>query len=334
MSGSLSPPLTCHAAPQRWPLAQPFVIARGSKTEAATVQVTVSDGVRTGLGECVPYSRYHETVAGVVRQIEAWQPTPERDRLHAGMPAGAARNAIDCALWDLECKVLQKTIADRLGPRRALTPLPTAYTLSLDAPDAMAAVAAKRSDLSFFKLKLGGDGFDGARMAAVRKARPDARLVADANEAWRPQDVGALLQQAGQLGFEMIEQPLPQGADDLLAGLPHDVAICADESVHVCDDLPALAGRYDAVNIKLDKAGGLTEALVMKSKAQALGLKVMIGSMVSSSLAIAPAFVLAQDADWVDLDSPLLLAADRDNGFRICNGIIQPADAGLWGDAV
>lgn len=327
------PPLTCTAEHQRWRLAEPFVIARGTKTVADIVHVMLSDGTRAGYGECVPYGHYGETVECVLKQVSAWQPSSNREQLMCDLAAGAARNAVDCALWDLQCKVQKQNITQLLGPDISRRALPTAFTLSLATPDDMAAAAAKRPDLSFFKLKLGGDGLDGKRMAAVRTARTDARLVGDANESWRPDDVEALLLHAAGLGFEMIEQPLAQHHDAALAEFTHPLPICADESAHVTDDLAGLRGRYDAINIKLDKTGGLTEALRMKAKAQALGLKIMIGSMVSTSLAIAPAFVLATDADWVDLDSPLLLARDRDPGFRIVNGRIEPSPQGLWGDA-
>ena len=318
---------------QRWPLAEPFVIARGSKTNADIVHVTVSNGQHAGQGECVPYGRYDETVESVVKQITDWHPTLDRNRLNCDLEAGAARNAIDCALWDLQCKAYGQSIMQHLGHNKPLQAMPTAFTLSLARPDVMAEAAAKRPELTFFKLKLGGDGRDGERMRAVRNARGDARLVADANEAWRPSEVEALLLEAAALRFDVIEQPLAQGHDEVLADFVHPLPVCADESAHVMQDLVGLLGRYDAVNIKLDKAGGLTEALAMKAKAQELGLRIMVGSMVSTSLAIAPAFVLAQDADWVDLDSPLLLSRDRDNGFRVTDGMIQPSAPGLWGDA-
>jgi L-alanine-DL-glutamate epimerase-like enolase superfamily enzyme len=318
---------------ETWPLRNAFVIARGSKTEAHVVTATISDGVATGRGECVPYARYGETVEGVVAELERVRANSSciasREALAAGLPAGAARNALDCALWDLEAKRAGLSAAVLAGVPTP-TSLETCYTLSLDTPVAMAAAARTVPDLKLLKLKLGGPG-DDDRLRAVRQARPDARLVADANEAWSVDMLKPFLAASAETAVELIEQPLPSADDAALEGIAHDVPICADESAHTSSDIAALARRYDAVNIKLDKAGGLTEALAMAKAARASGLKIMVGSMVSTSLALAPAFLVAQDADWVDLDGPLLLASDRPHGFSIERGIIAPPTAALWG---
>ena len=245
------------------------------------------------------------------------------------LPAGAARNALDCALWDLEAKISGVSVYERLGCSSPAG-VETCFTLSLDTPEAMAHAASAARAHALLKLKLGGAD-DLERMAAVRHARPDARLVADANEAWREEMVAPFLSAAADLGFELIEQPLPAQADAMLGGLKRAVPVCADESAHTSADIARLAGRYDAVNIKLDKAGGLGEALAMRDKARASGLKVMVGSMVATSLAVAPAFVVAQDADWVDLDGPLLLASDRTPPVRFEGGLLYPPPRALWG---
>lgn len=327
------PGLTLSIDVEAWRLKSAFVIARGAKTEAKVVTVAISDGTATGRGECVPYARYGETVEGVVALLARVQADPScissREALASALPAGAARNALDCALWDLESK-RQGVRAAVLASLTTLAPLETCYTLSLDTPEAMASAARAVPHLKLLKLKLGGAG-DDARLGAVREARPDARLVADANEAWTPEMLEPLLASAAQARVELIEQPLPAASDEVLDTIPHTVPICADESAHTRTDIPLLARRYDAVNIKLDKTGGLTEALAMATAARAAGLKIMVGSMVSTSLALAPAFLVAQGADWVDLDGPLLLAADRPHGFQIQDGIIAPPDAALWG---
>jgi len=322
--------LRLDVAAETWRLARPFVISRGTKTEAHVVVVTLSDGTHSGRGECVPYGRYGETVASVVDAIRSVGPIGDRTSLQSALPPGAARNAYDCALWDLEAKRAGRRVHELIGaplPRALLT----ASTLSLGTPSEMAEAAASVGTLPLLKLKLGGDLLDAERMAAVRAARPDARLVADANEAWPPELLSPLLAAAAAARFELIEQPLPAGADAMLAGIPHAVPICADESVHAHNDLSALAGRYDAVNIKLDKAGGLTEALIMADAVRTLGLKIMVGCMVSTSLAMAPATLIAERADWVDLDGPLLLAHDREHGLAAGNGLISPPSAALWG---
>lgn len=316
-----------------FPLRAPFVIARGAKAEARVVAVTLTNGRATGHGECTPYARYGETVESVLLAIGKAGDAPgaldSREALAATLPPGAARNALDCALWDLEAKTAGVAAAMRAG-YAAPAAVETCFTLSLDTPEAMAEAAQACPRHTLLKLKLGGEG-DAARMAAVRQARPDARLVADANEAWTAEMLVPLLDAAAVLNFELIEQPLPAGADDALESLSRAVPVCADESAHTTADIAPLVGRYDAVNIKLDKAGGLTEALAMRNAARKAGLKVMVGSMVASSLSVAPAFVLAQDADWVDLDGPLLLAADRDPPAVFEAGLLHPPPARLWG---
>lgn len=318
---------------ERFPLKAPFVISRGAKTAAEVVAVTITDGRATGHGECTPYSRYDETVESVVAAINEIGHAPgaleSRAALAAALPPGAARNALDCALWDLEAKAAGVSVALQAG-HATLRPVETCYTLSLDTAERMAAAARTARMHSILKLKLGGDG-DAERMAAVREARPDARLVADANEAWTPGQLGPLLDAAKAAGFEVVEQPLPASGDEALRSISRSVPVCADESAHVTDDIARLADRYDAVNIKLDKSGGLTEALAMRRAARQAGLKVMVGSMVATSLAIAPAFVLAQDADWVDLDGPLLLARDRESPAVFADGLLYPPPPVLWG---
>jgi L-alanine-DL-glutamate epimerase-like enolase superfamily enzyme len=317
------------ATGEAWPLAQPFVIARGAKTQANVVLVRVSDGRHAGQGEAVPYSRYHESVEGALAALRSIDGPVERRRLSELLPAGAARNALDCALWDLEAKQAG-TRAWTLAGLPAPEPVRTAYTLSLGEPDAMAAAARAVPHLELLKLKLGGAG-DPERLAAVRAARPDARLVADANEAWTPDMLAPFLAAAAAAGVELVEQPLPADADAGLAHIARAVPVCADESAHTSRDLDGLRGKYDAVNIKLDKTGGLTEALLMAQAARAAGFRIMVGSMVATSLAVAPAILLAQGAEWVDLDGPLLLARDRAPALAIKDGWISPPAPELWG---
>ena len=324
---------------QTWPLSSAFVISRGAKSQATVVVAKVSDGIATGRGECVPYARYGENVDGVAAAIRSAAPAlmarPTADgaelRAHLAsiLPAGAARNALDCALWDYEAKSTGTSVAILTGCR-APRPLLTAFTLSLDTPEAMAAKAASVPYLPLLKLKLGGPG-DDARLYAIRSARPDARLIADANEAWTPALLAPLLAVCRQTAVELVEQPLPAHDDAALEARPPGVAICADESLHTRADLPRLTRRYDAINIKLDKTGGLTEALALSQEARASGLKIMTGCMVATSLAMAPAMLIAQDADWVDLDGPLLLARDRVPGLVIANAVIAPPLPELWG---
>ena len=324
------PQLAITARIETWPIAGEFVIARGAKREATVVVAEVGDGTVTGRGECVPYARYGETVEGVRDAILAMQGRLEgRARLLAEMPAGAARNALDCALWDYEAKRSSVTAASLAG-LASPEPLVTAYTISLGTAEAMSAKAAAAArTMPLLKLKLGGAG-DAARLAQIRAACPNARLIADANEAWTPELLPSLMQAAAAARVELIEQPLPAGADAALAG-PRAVPVCADESVHDRAGLAALADRYDAINIKLDKAGGLTEALALATQARALGLRIMVGCMVATSLSMAPAVLLAQGADWVDLDGPLLLARDRTPALQYDGALVHPPDLALWG---
>jgi len=318
---------------ESWPIAGSFVISRGARTEAHVLVVTLGDGMVSGRGECVPYARYGETVEGVVGTIQtalsAFSSQPERESLRAAMPPGAARNAIDCALWDLEAKQSGRTVAERLG-LAAPQPLVTAYTLSLGTPDSMEQAARRAASRPLLKVKLGGDG-DRERIAAVRRGAPESRIIVDANEGWAAANFDANMRACVEAGVELIEQPLPAGKDDLLRHADRPVAVCADESLHVADDLGHLAGRYDAVNIKLDKTGGLTEALRLRQAASAHGFALMIGCMVGTSLAMAPAVLLAQDAAFVDLDGPLLLARDREPGLVYEGSRVSPPAPELWG---
>ena len=318
---------------EAFPIAGTFTIARGSKREAEVVVARVSDGNLVGQGECVPYARYGETIDGVVAAIRAHAAAGplDRARLVREMAPGAARNALDCALVDLEAKRAGQTAAALLGVRPEAAPRLTCFTLSLDAPEAMATAAVSARANPLLKLKLGGGQADAARLAAVRKARPDARLVADANEAWSETDLVAVLTAAQAAGVDLVEQPLPAGADGALARIERPVPVCADESAHTSADVARLAGRYDAVNIKLDKAGGIGEALVMAEAARAAGLRIMVGCMVATSLAMAPAWLPAGPADWLDLDGPLLLARDRAPAITYTGGLMHPPPREIWG---
>jgi len=316
----------------RWPLAARFAISRGSKTEAEVIVAEIHDGDMRGRGECVPYARYGETVEGVRAAIASLAPRIEagleRAALQSALPAGAARNAVDCALWDLAAKRAQRRaweIAGLPAPR----PATTAYTISLDTPEAMAE-AARGAAFPLLKLKLGAAD-DAARLCAVRAARPDARLIVDANEGWQRDDLAAKFTACAEAGVEMIEQPLPAGDDRALLEVARPVPVCADESVHDRASLAALAGKYDLVNIKLDKAGGLTEALLLAEAAERAGFGIMVGSMVGTSLGVAPALLLADRARYVDLDGPLLLARDRPEGLRYSGAEISPPMPALWG---
>jgi L-alanine-DL-glutamate epimerase-like enolase superfamily enzyme len=318
---------------ERWPIRGEFTISRGSKREAVVVVVSVRDGGFAGKGEGVPYARYGESVESVVQAIEAcagWLSQGlDRVGLQALLPPGAARNALDCALWDLEAKVSGRSAAELAG-LAPLHAIETAFTISLASPEVMAARAREAAHYPLLKLKLGGDG-DEERLAAVREAMPKVRLIADANEAWPASDVERLLTAAQDAGVELVEQPLPAGQDAVLQHIVRAVPICADESVHDRASLQTIAECYDAVNIKLDKTGGLTEALATAAEARRLGLRLMVGCMVSTSLAMAPALLLAQDADFVDLDGPLLLARDRVPGLAYSSGTVMPPPATLWG---
>ena len=318
---------------QSFPIAGVFTISRGSKTEAEVITCTIREGDNSGRGECVPYRRYGETMEGVQAQIAAMR-TPvqegiDRVTLVEAMPAGAARNAIDCALWGLEAKTSGIPASVRLGTSPG--PLETAYTLSLGEPGAMAAQARDNASRPLLKVKLGGTGDDISRIRAVREAAPGSRLILDANEGWTDENIVANMQAAAELGVALIEQPLPAGKDGILRRIPRPVPICADESVHVAADLPGLTGLYDAVNIKLDKSGGLTAALALHDDARRLGFGIMVGCMVGTSLAMAPAVLLAQGADYVDLDGPLLLARDRTPGLVYEGSLVSPPVPALWG---
>ena len=317
---------------ETYPIAGRFVIARGAKTEAMVVVATVTDGAVLGRGECVPYARYGETIDSVSEAIQLVATMPDwmdRDALQGLMPAGAARNAVDCALWDLEAKRTGVPAFVRAG-RPTPRPVVTAFTLSVGTPDSMAAAASLAAARPLLKVKLAGDG-DAERLRAVRAAAPEATLIVDANEAWSQADLEPMMALCADLGIALIEQPLPAGRDALLARLPHPVPICADESVHDRHGLAALRDRYDAVNIKLDKTGGLTEALLVADAAEALGFSLMIGCMVGTSLAMAPALALAARARFVDLDGPLLLSHDRRDGLRYDGSTIYPPETTLWG---
>lgn len=334
----MKPSLTVAARIERWPIAGGFTISRGAKTEAVVIVAEVSrqgpnDKAIIGRGECVPYARYDETpegtLAAILRLQDAFRGGLDRETLQSQMSPGAARNALDCALWDLEARVAKKRIWDLLG-RPEPRPLTTAYTISLGTPQAMAEATAKAAHRPLLKIKLGGDG-DEARIAAVRKAAPASELIVDANEAWTDADLERHLAACADAGVTMIEQPLPAGRDQALARIKRPVSVCADESVHDRASLEGLRERYDAINIKLDKTGGLTEALAMAEAARSLGFDLMVGCMVATSLAMAPAIMIAQGARVVDLDGPLLLAKDRDNGLRFDGSTVYPPDAGLWG---
>jgi L-alanine-DL-glutamate epimerase-like enolase superfamily enzyme len=313
---------------ERWPTKEAFVISRGSKTEAAVVVAEVSDGTYFGRGECVPYRRNGETVEGVIAAIEAVKLTPDREALRQCMPAGAARNALDCALWDLEARQADKRVWELAGLPRP-KPVLTCFTLSLGTPESMAD-AAGRANFPLLKVKLGGDG-DAERIQAVRASAPTARLIVDANEAWNERNFSENMQGCVVAGVELIEQPLPAGADTLLTGVRHLVPFCADESAHVTADLERLEDRYDAVNIKLDKTGGLTEALDMLREARRRKFRIFVGCMLGTSLGMAPAALLAQEADYVDLDGPLWLATDREPGLAYSGAFVSPPETALWG---
>jgi L-Ala-D/L-Glu epimerase len=331
MTSSQSPTLAARI--ERWPIAGSFTISRGAKTEAVTVVAEVSHGGLTGRGECVPYPRYGETPEATLAALRSMQEPLsrglERQALQAAMPPSAARNALDCALLDLEAKTRGQRVWSLLGCRAPEACI-TAYTISLASPEAMAAATVKAAHRPLLKIKLGGDG-DAIRIAAVRKAAPKSELIVDANEAWTSDNLERNLAACAEAGVTLVEQPLPAGQDEALKRIRRPLAVCADESVHDRASLEGLRERYDAVNIKLDKTGGLTEALAMADAAQALGFELMIGCMVATSLAMAPAMLLAREASFVDLDGPLLLARDRDGGLRYDGSLVYPPEAALWG---
>jgi L-Ala-D/L-Glu epimerase len=326
-------PIALSVEVERWPIAGSFSIARGAKTEAQVVVATLADGPHRGRGECVPYARYGETVAGVAAAIDAMrQPLAgglDRIELEVRMPAGAARNALDCAFWDLEAKRAGRPV-HALAGLPPPGPLVTAYTISLDRPDQMAAAAAKAASRKLLKVKLGAPN-DPDRIRAVRAAAPHRELIVDANEGWAAENLGKNLAACAEAGVTLVEQPVPAGSDQCLAAFPHPISICADESVHDRASLEALVGKYDAINIKLDKTGGLTEALRLAAEAERLGFGLMVGCMVATSLSMAPAHLLAQRARVVDLDGPLLLAKDRAHGLHYEGSLVYPPAPELWG---
>lgn len=318
---------------ESWPLARPFAISRGVKTAADVVVVEIAEGGVKGWGECVPYPRYDETIESVTAEIEAVRRAVESDAANAEiqslMEAGAARNAVDCALWDLRAKQTGTPVAELcgLGP---LNPEITAETIGIGTPEEMGARAAELSAAPLLKIKMDAADIE-ARLDAIRAGAPNARLIIDPNEGWTPEivaDKGAYLK---DIDVEMLEQPVPAGDDEGLRGIESPVPLCADEALHTAADLDRLKGKYDMINIKLDKTGGLTEALAVKDKAEALGFGIMVGCMVGTSLAMAPAVLVAQGVRIVDLDGPLLLKEDRKPGLEFTNGMINPPKPELWG---
>lgn len=320
-------------AAESWPIAGAFTIARGSKTAAEVVVVTLEQDGFIGRGECVPYGRYGETVPQVREELQAARPQVERGLPRSRIPEvvkpQAARNALDCALWDLEAKLTATPVWQLAGLPQP-TPQTTAYTLSLASPAEMADAAANASHMPLLKLKLGREG-DAERLRQIRKAAPHSRLIVDANEGWTEAELPRLFALCAELGVALIEQPLPADQDAMLAGIARPVPVCADESAHTADGLEGLLCKYDAVNIKLDKTGGLTGAIAMAERARVLGLDIMLGCMVGTSLAMAPALLLGPWASVVDLDGPLLLAGDRGHGIAYDRGVIAPALPALWG---
>jgi L-alanine-DL-glutamate epimerase-like enolase superfamily enzyme len=341
-----------------WPLRQVFRISRGSRAEANVVVVTLNDGEHIGRGEGVPIRRYSQSIESVLAQIEPINREKDlnRNRLQQLLPAGAARNALDCALWDLEAKQSGKRVwelpdfgsaycsrppADdahhasnseaAATNRIQLDQVETSFTISLDTTDAMGAAATAHASAPILKLKLGGDDLDLPRVESVRTAAPDARLIIDANESWSIDHYRKIVPRLKKIGVELIEQPFPAGTDDVLESLDRPIPVCADESCHTTADLPRLTKRYDAINVKLDKTGGLTEALRLCARARESGFKLLIGCMVCTSLGIAPARLLAAAAEWVDLDGPLLLARDREHPIPYENGKIGIPPRELWG---
>jgi L-Ala-D/L-Glu epimerase len=316
-----------------FPIAGTFTISRGSKTAADVLTCTISQGGKHGRGECVPYARYGETMDSVRGEIEAIAGEIagglDRRGLIGIMKAGAARNAVDCALWDLEAKTSGNSVAKQICPD-PLRPLETAYTVSLGLPEAMAAQARANATRPLLKVKIGGQN-DIACIRAVAEAAPKSRVILDANEGWTDDNIRENLALAAELNIALVEQPLPAGQDAILHHIDRLVPVCADESVHEAEGLDRLVGLYDAVNIKLDKAGGLTSALVLRDRARELGFSIMVGCMVGTSLAMAPAVLLAQDADFVDLDGPLLLAQDRSPGLVYHGSLVSPPQPALWG---
>jgi L-alanine-DL-glutamate epimerase-like enolase superfamily enzyme len=318
---------------QSWPLATPFRISRGVKTIADVVVVEIEEGTARGRGEAVPYPRYGESVASVLEQLQhvtyALAGGITREQLQYALPPGAARNAVDCALWDLEASATGQTVADRLGAG-PVPPLTTALTIGIDTPERMGEAAERLKDAPLIKVKL--DAVDPeAQLRAVRAGAPAARLIADPNESWNLGILASLQSMLVETGVELVEQPLPAAEDSGLEGFRSAVPICADESCHVAQDIPALVRKYAAVNIKLDKTGGLTAALLLLERARSAGMIIMCGCMVATSLSMAPAFHIARHARFVDLDGPLWLKDDYPRGVRLENGQLLPADGRLWG---
>jgi L-alanine-DL-glutamate epimerase-like enolase superfamily enzyme len=329
----LRSPRQLSVATESWPVFQKFATSREAVTWVDLVTVEILHHEARGRGECRPYPRYGETPEAVVASIEAVRTSLEGGddpaALVARISTSAGRNAVDCALWDLQAKLSQRPVWALAGlPPPG--PVTTAYTLSLDSPDAMAAAARREAGRPLLKVKLGAEGV-AARLAAVREAAPSARLVVDANEAWSPSDLPRLFDLCVEAGVEMVEQPLPAGEDEVLGWIRRPIPVCADESIHGISSLDHCAGKYDLVNIKLDKTGGLTEALGLLRAAKARGLGVMVGCMVSTSLSIAPAHLVAQEADLADLDGPLLLTRDRPDGIRFVGSMAYPASREFWG---
>jgi L-alanine-DL-glutamate epimerase-like enolase superfamily enzyme len=315
-----------------WPLKKVFRISRGSCTEVQVVVVTVNDGKNTGRGEGVPIARYNQTIDSVIAQIQSIKSVRDLDRgkLQHLLPPGAARNALDCALWDFEAKRFGKRVWEWANV--PLVPeVETSFTISLDTPDKMAAAAKATTNSPLLKLKLGGDDPDLARVEAVREAAPMARLLVDANESWSPEHYRKIAPALKELGVELIEQPFPANTDEVLEALDQPVPVCADESCHTTADLARLRKRYEMINVKLDKTGGLTEAVRLCENARQGGFKLLIGCMVCTSLGIAPARLLANATDYVDLDGPLLLARDREHPLVYENGRIGIPPRELWG---
>ncbi|CAK0739725.1 L-Ala-D/L-Glu epimerase [Azospirillaceae bacterium] len=319
---------------ERFPIRGLFRISRGARTEAEVVVAEIKSGPHIGRGEAVPYARYGETVESVIAALQAQTQAiaNELDRiaLQAAMPPGAARNALDCALWDLEAKHSEQPAWKLAGLRQPPVPLTTAYTLSLDAPSAMAEAAREVAYRPLLKIKLTGEG-DLERVQAVRNAAPQSRLIVDANEAWSINQLQQFAPSFAALGVALIEQPLPAANDEALKGFSSPIPLCADESCHDRKGLESLKSRYSVVNIKLDKTGGLTEALALKAAAQKAGLQIMVGCMVASSLAMAPAVLVGQNIEFVDLDGPLLLAQDREPKLRYEQSLVYPPTPELWG---
>jgi L-alanine-DL-glutamate epimerase-like enolase superfamily enzyme len=318
---------------ERWPLKAAFVISRGAKTEAAVVVAEIADGPHLGRGEATPYLRNGESVEGVLAEIETARKAVEaglsRQELQRRLAPGAARNALDCALWDLEAKQAGVR-AWTLAGRARLDPVKTCYTISLGAAEAMAETARENARRPMLKLKI-GRADDVEAVAAVRAAAPRTRLIVDANEGLAFADLPKVAAELARLEVKLLEQPLPAGEDVALEGFESPIPLCADESLHTRAELAACARRYALVNVKLDKAGGLTEALALAAEARALGLGLMVGSMVCTSLGVAPALILAQGAEVADLDGPLLVARDREPGLAITGSLIEPPPATLWG---